>query len=44
MFKPSFSSNPKVRILKLAKSELGRISKSILDRINVSLQNLVKIN
>ena len=42
--KPNFLNNPKVRLLNPAKSELGRISKSILDRTNTSLQNLIKVN
>ena len=42
--KPNFLNKPKVRLLKPAKSELGRISKSILDRINTSLRNLIKVN
>ena len=32
--KSNFLNNPKVGLLNLAKSKLGRISKSILDRIN----------
>ena len=42
--KPNFLNNPKVRLLNPAKNELGRISKSILDRINTSLRNLIKVN
>ena len=38
-YKPNFLNNPKVRLLNPAKNELGRISKSILDRINTSLRN-----
>ena len=42
--KPNFLNNPKVRLLNPAKNELGRISKSILDKINTSLPNLIKVN
>ena len=42
--KPNFLNNPKVRLLNPAKNEIGRISKSILDRINTSLRNLIKVN
>ena len=41
--KPNFLNNPKVCLLNPAKNKLGRISKSILDRINTSLQNLIKV-
>ena len=37
-------NNTKVRLLNPAKNELGRISKSMLDRINTSLRNLIKVN
>ena len=42
--KPNFLNNPKVRLVNPAKNELGRITKSILDRINTSLRNLIKLN
>ena len=42
--KPNFLNNPRVRLLNPAKNEIGRISKSILDRINTSLRNLIKVN
>ena len=42
--KPNFLNNPKVRLLNPAKKELRRISKSVLDRINTSLRNLIKVN
>ena len=42
--KPNFLNNPKVRLLYPTKNELGRINKSILDRINTSLRNLIKVN
>ena len=37
--KPNFQNNPTVRLLNPAKNELGRISKTILDKINVNLRN-----
>ena len=40
----SFLNNPKVCWLNPAKSKLDKISKSILDRKNTSLQNLTKAN
>ena len=42
--KPKFLNNPKVCLLNPVKNELGRVSKSILDRIDTSLQNLIKLN
>ena len=42
--KPNFLNNPKVRLLNPYKNELGRISKSILERINTTLRNLIKVN
>ena len=42
--KPKFLSNPIFRLLNPAKNELGRISKSILDRINTSLLNFIKVD
>ena len=42
--KPNFLNNTKVRILNPAKNELGKISKSILDRKSTRLQNLTKTN
>ena len=42
--KPNFLNNPKVGLLNPAKKELRRISKSVLDRINTSLRNLIKVN
>ena len=37
--KPNLQNNPTVRLLNPAKNELGRISKTILDKINVDLHN-----
>ena len=36
---PNFRSNPNVRFLNPAKNELARISKTILDKINIKLRN-----
>ena len=43
-YKLNFQNNPTVRILHLAKNEVGRISKAILDKINVNLRNLLQDN
>ena len=40
--KENFSNNPKTRLLNPAKNELGRISKAILDKINLNLRNTTK--
>ena len=37
--KPNFQSNPTVRVLNAAKNELGGISKTILNKININLRN-----
>ena len=42
--KENFLSNRKTRLLKPAKNELGRISKAILDKINLNLRNATKVN
>ena len=42
--KSNFLNNPNVRLLNAPKNKLGIISKSILDRINTSLGNLIKVN
>ena len=42
--KPNFHNNPKVRLLNPAKNEPGRISKTILDKINVNLRNSLHLN
>ena len=39
--KPNFLNSPKVHLLNPVKNELG---KSILDRINTSLRNVIKVN
>ena len=42
--KPNIQNNPIVRLLNPAKNELGRISKTILDKINVNLRNSLHPN
>ena len=42
--KENFLNHPKVRLINLAKNELGRISKTILDNINMKLFEATKIN
>ena len=42
--KENFLNNPKVRLINPAKNELGRISKTILDNINMKLFQATKIN
>ena len=42
--KQNFLNNPKTRLLYQAKNELGRISKTILDKINLNLRNGTKAN
>ena len=37
--KENFLNNPKTRLLNPAKNELGRISKAILEKINLNLRN-----
>ena len=38
-YKLNFQNNPTVKFLNRTKDELGRISKTILDKINVNLRN-----
>ena len=42
--KENFCNNPSTRLINLAKNEIGRISKTILDRINASLCDKLKLN
>lgn len=42
--KENFQNNPKVRLLNPAKNEIGRIAKSILDRVNNDLKAHLNIN
>ena len=43
-YKENFPNNPTVRLINPAKNEIGRISKVILDKINSSLVNQLKVN
>ena len=42
--KPNSQNNPTVRLLNPAKNELGRISKTILDKFNVNLRNSLHLH
>ena len=42
--KPNFTNNPKTRLINPAKNEIGRLSKSILDKINNKLRNTTRLN
>ena len=42
--KPNFKSNPKLRLINPAKNEIGRISKSILDKVNHQLRDSLRTN
>ena len=42
--KENFQNNPTVRLINPAKNEIGRISKFILDKINSSLIEQLKVN
>ena len=42
--KPNFTNNPKTRPFNPAKNEIGRLSKSILDKINNKLRNATSLN
>ena len=42
--KPNFRTNPKYRLLNPTKSELGKLSKHILQTINTKLRNKIKVN
>ena len=42
--KPNFANNPTYRLINPAKSEIGKISKQILDRINKSIVNHFQLN
>ena len=42
--KPNFANNPTCRLINPAKSEIGKISKQILDRINKSVLNHFHLN
>ena len=40
----NFQDNPTVRLINPAKNEIGRISKVIIDKINLSLMEQLKVN
>ena len=40
----NFQNNPTVRLLNPAKNELGRISKTILDKTNLNLRKSLHLN
>ena len=42
--KDNFANNPQVRLINLAKNELGRISKVILDKINLAIREHFSFN
>jgi hypothetical protein len=42
--KENFESNPKFRLINPAKSELGKVSKIILDDINARINSTIKVN
>ena len=42
--KPDFRTNPKYRLLNPAKTELGKLSKSILERINQEIKSSLNLN
>ena len=42
--KENFSNNPKTRLINPAKNEIGRISKVLVEKINVELINTLKVN
>ena len=43
-YKPNFLNNPIIYLLNPAKNELGRITKVLLDKINLYLRNTTKFN
>ena len=42
--KPNFPARPTFRLINPSKTDLGRVSKQLLDRINKDLQNEMKVN
>ena len=42
--KPNFMNNPKTRLINPGKNEIGRLSKSVLDKINNKLRNTTRLN
>ena len=42
--KPNFANNPTCRLINPAKSEIGKITKQLLDRINANVVSKLKLN
>ena len=42
--KENFENNPKCRLINLAKSDSGKISKLILDKVNTPLRAIINVN
>ena len=42
--KPDFTSNPKCRLINIAKPELGKVSKRHLENINKSIRETTKVH
>ena len=42
--KENFQSNPKFRLINPAKTELGKVSKVVLDDINNRIRNIINVN
>ena len=42
--KENFENNPKCRLMNPAKSDSGKISKSILDKLNTHFQSILNVN
>ena len=42
--KPNFANNPTCRLINPAKSEIGKMSKQILDRVNKTITNHLNLN
>ena len=42
--KPNFANNPTCRLINPAKTEIGKISKQLLDRINTNIVSKLKLN
>lgn len=42
--KPDFKNHPKLRLINPAKSDLGRVSKYILDKINIQIRDQTHVN
>ena len=42
--KADFKNHPKCQLINLSKSSLGKVSKTILDKINSSIQNQTCVN